>query len=109
MAEQTGTAKGYAGPEVTVTITREPNRTLAVDIQQLRLSKKKGDLAGWQLSGGGDFTLEFEDPSPFDRREYDQDTARNLPLRAGVDYRSYKYTVKVTGYPDLDPEVIVDQ
>ncbi len=109
MTEQTGTAKGYAGPEVTVTISREPNGTLAVDKQQLPLSKKKGDLAGWQLSGGGGFTLEFEDPSPFDRREYNQDTARNVPLRSDVKYGSYKYTVKVTGYPDLDPDVIVDQ
>ena len=108
MAEQTGTAKGYAGPETVVTITREANKTLAVDIQQLRL-KKNGNLAGWQLSGGGDFTLVFEEPSPFEHREFNQDTARNVPLRAGVAYRSYKYTVKVTGYPDLDPQVIVDQ
>ncbi len=109
MTEQTGTAKGYAGPEAVVTITRELNTTLAVDIQQLRLSKNSGNLAGWQLSGGGDFTLVFEEPSPFEHREFNQATARNIPLRAGITYGNYKYTVKVTGYPDLDPQVIVDQ
>jgi len=108
MPEQVGTAKGFAGPETVVTITREANNTLAVDIQQLRLSKGRGDLSGWQLSGGGDFTLVFEDPSPFAGREFNQGTARNIPLRAGVSDGTYKYTVKVAGCSDLDPQVIVD-
>lgn len=106
MPEETGTAKGFAGPDE-VKITREPNKKLAVDKKSIKLSKGAQDRASWQLVGGGAFTIEFETNLPFGQKTYDETTAKSLlplPQAQGP----YKYTVKVPDHDPLDPEVIVN-
>jgi len=106
MPEETGTAKGFVGPEE-VKITREPNKKLAVNKRSITLSKKAQDRAGWQLVDGGAFTIEFETNLPFGQKTYDETTAKALlPLPEA--YGPYKYTVKVHDHDPLDPEVIVN-
>ncbi len=107
MAQETATARGVADPGL-VTISTLSNHTLAVSTQQLRLSKSRGEKVTWERDGGGDFSILFDSGTPFDRRNFDKNTARSVPPRPDAPLGSYKYTVQVSGYPDLDPEVIVD-
>ena len=107
MPEETGTAKGFVGPEE-VKITREPNKKLAVNKKSITLSKKAQDRASWQLVGGGEFTIEFETKLPFGEKTYNEQTAISLRPLPEAEERPYKYTVNVPGHDPLDPEVIVN-
>ncbi len=106
MAQETATARGFAVPAL-VTISTLGDGTLAVSTQQLRLSRSGGKVT-WEREGGGDFSILFDSGTPFDRRNFDKNTARSVAPRQDAPLGSYKYTVQVSGYPDLDPEVIID-
>ncbi len=108
MAQETGTAKGFAGPEQVVTITIRPNGQLSVDNDPITLSKGQGHRATWRLQGGpGTFKIIFGN-SPFPTNQYDHITANSLAPHANAAYGTYKYTVQVAGCTDLDPQVVVD-
>ncbi len=107
MAQETGTAKGFADPEV-VTITIGANSQISVDKNEITLSKRKGHRATWQIRGGTrSFNIIFAD-SPFDGDQFDNGTANSLAPRQDAREGAYKYTVQVPGCNDLDPQVIVD-
>ena len=95
------------------TIRIQPNGTLAVSPDPLSLSKSQGHRATWRLEGGnGQFEIHFKQETPFHARDFTQDTAKAVSPRPDVNgdpQKTYKYTVKVAGSPDLDPQVIVDQ
>ncbi len=107
MTQETGTAKGFAGPEV-VTITVGSNNTLSVNKPRITLSKKQGTRATWEIQGATAFNIIFDGESPFDQKQYDQNTAKSLGPRGNAPFRTYKYTVRVPGCNDLDPDLIVD-
>lgn len=108
MAQETGTAKGFAGPEQVVTITIGPNGQLSVDNDPITLSKGKGHRATWRLQGGaGTFNILFG-KSPFAAIQYNHDTAKSLAPDPNAALGTYKYTVQVAGCTDLDPQVVVD-
>jgi len=107
MPQETATAKGFADPGL-VTISTLGDGTLAVSTQQLRLSRS-GGKATWQRDDGGDFSILFNSGTPFDRRNFDKNTARSVAPRPDAPLGSYKYTVQVAGFPDLDPDVIINQ
>jgi len=66
-------------------------------------------MVTWEREGGvGDFSILFNSGTPFDRRNYDQNTAKSVPPRQDAPLGPYKYTVQVTGFSDLDPDVIID-
>jgi hypothetical protein len=108
MAEEAGTAKGFANPEAVVTITIGPDGQLSVDNDPITLSKGKGHRATWRLQGGaGTFTIIFGN-SPFPTNQYNHNTAKSLAPHPDAMLGTYKYTVQVPGCNDLDPQVIVD-
>jgi hypothetical protein len=107
MAQETATARGFAVPGL-ISISTLSDGTLAVSTQQLRVSKSKGENVTWERQGGGDFNILFNSGTPFDRMDYNQNTGKSLAPRQDAPLGTYKYTVQVTGHPDLDPQVIID-
>ncbi len=80
------------------------NPTLTVDLDPVEVSKNRKDELVWECER--DFQVIFNPADyPFDSSNFDKSNNRSGP--AGKQGR-YKYTVKVLGYPDLDPEVIVN-
>ena len=107
MAQETGTVR--AGPSQVVTITVGPNNTITVDKDRITLRKEPKDEASWQREGGtGEFSITFQDRSPFPQKTYDHTTAKHLTPHSEAQLGRHKYTVHVLGCNDLDPEVIVD-
>ncbi|HJY87084.1 MAG TPA: hypothetical protein VKE24_09630 [Candidatus Acidoferrales bacterium] len=107
--ETTGTAKGYEKPASAVVTISIIQGSIVVDRPTIRLSEQEGHTATWQREKGGEFEVEFKNATPFDHFKFNQSDARAVKVRNRAPYGPYKYTVKVPGYPDLDPEVIVDQ
>src|SRR5712692_3920570 len=66
MAQDTGTAKGFAGTEAVVTITIGSNGQISVDNDPITLSKGKGHRATWRLQGGAgwEFAVPGESVQP---------------------------------------------
>ncbi len=108
MPQETGTAKGFMGPEEVVTIAIGPNGQLSVDKDPITLSKGQGHRATWRLQGGpGTFKIILGN-SPFLANQYNHITAKSLALDPNAKEGTYKYTVQVAGCADLDPQIVVD-
>ncbi len=108
MTQETGTAKGFAGPEEVVTITVGSNNILSVNKPRITLSKTQGTRATWEIQGGTEFNIIFDGDSPFDQKQYNQNAAKSLGPRGNASFGTYKYTVQVPGCNDLDPDLIVE-
>ena len=117
MTEQFGAAQapdpGAVQKEkrVTITLSESPKRIM-VDPDVVRLQKCEQHTATWECPQGNGFEIEFKDgPSPFSGPKFNHQTAKRLAIHPDVPNnpsRQYKYTVRVAGYPDLDPAVIID-
>lgn len=107
MGQTTGTVMGHEKP-ATVTISIVQGSIVVNPQTAITLSKQAGDRVTWQRAGGGEFEIEFKNKTPFYSFRFNQNDAHGLKVRDTAPYDVYSYTVKVPGYPDLDPEVIVD-
>ena|SRR5713226_78880 len=113
MTQQSGAAPAPDPKEkkVIVTLTENP-KTITVVPETVRLHKFEGHLATWESPQGQSFEIQFDQAdTPFHGHRFDHQTAKKLGVHPNVPnnpQKRYKYTVRVPGYPDLDPGVIVD-
>ncbi len=117
MTEQFGAAQapdpGAVQKEKRVTITlSESPKSITVDPDVVRLQKIEQHTATWEGPAGKPFEIEFKGGlSPFSGPKFNHQTAKKLAIRSDVPHnpsQPYKYTVRVEGYPDLDPAVVID-
>ncbi len=109
MGQTIGTVREHEKPASVVVTISIVQGSIVVDLHTFKLRQQVGDTATWQRKGGGEFEVEFKNATPFDSFRFNQNNAKELKVRGQAPYGPYRYTVKVPGYPDLDPEVIVDQ
>jgi len=115
MTEQFGAAQAPdPGIEKRVTITlSESPKSITVDPDVVRLHKFAKHTATWEGPDGKPFEIEFkEGGSPFSGPKFNHLTAKRLAIHPDVPNnpsRPYKYTIRVAGYPELDPDVIIDR
>ena len=113
MTQQSGAAPAPDPKEkkVTIMLTEDP-KTVAVVPEVVRLHKFEGHLATWEAPPGQSFEILFDQAAtPFHGHRFDHRTAKKVGIHPDVPNnpnRQYKYTVRVPGYPDLDPGVVVD-
>ena len=92
-------------PVVPVTITVNMNGTFSVDPVSFIVHKLQDQVVRWSCTPNQDFTVEFENGSPFYESQFSKDqpcsgiARRNLVTDKN---RKYKYTVRV-GKKELDP------
>lgn len=83
--------------------------SISVAPEIVHVSRSAGDDVDW--SSSRPFTVEFKPSSPFHTATFPPSpgsSATSGPVRPNAAKGRYKYTVKITGYKDLDPGVHVD-
>jgi hypothetical protein len=99
------------GPQVQITIV---NGALNVSPDPARPSKGQNQQVLWQnKTGQNGVTVSFAAGSnPFAPNNNwsinNNATQASGPITVAAGSTSYKYTVRLSGFPDLDPNVIVD-
>jgi hypothetical protein len=113
MTQQTGAAPAPDPKEkkVIVTLTENP-KAITVVPETVRLHKFEKHTATWESPQGQTFEIHF-DPAdtPFQGHHFNHQTAKQLGVHPDIPnnaQKTYKYTVRAPGYPDLDPGVIVE-
>jgi hypothetical protein len=112
MTQQSGTAPApEKEKKVIVTLTENP-KAITVVPDPVRLHKFEGHVATWECPQGRPFEIQF-DPAdtPFRGDRFNHQEAKKLGVHPDVPNNpnhEYKYTVRVPGYPDKDPKVIID-
>lgn len=107
MTEQTGTAKGTKPLEhITVRIIAKDGRLRAVPNTAVVSIAEAEDIE-WICQGARAFQIEFA-RSPFTGAQFTEGNPRSGRPNVAAGPTAYKYAVKVDGFPDLDPKVIID-
>jgi hypothetical protein len=103
-------AQDAQGPLVQITVS---GGALAVSLDPARPKKSQNQQVLWQnKTGQNGVTVVFDGSNPFAPNNNwtinNNATHASGPVTVNPGATSYKYTVKLAGFPDLDPNVIVD-
>lgn len=84
-----------------------PGSPLTVTPDKQPLNKNSPDVVEWNCAPDCNFSVDFEDGSPFDGSHFNNGSNKSGRVRGDAELRPYKYTVKV-GSDTLDPQIIVN-